>query len=142
MRFNGLILYRGIYNIGLGLNLAMQSLRGRAMHKAISNSKIFMLIYLILLLPTYWGLADSGAIEPGSIFYILSMAAIFAICMIRGEMIAKKWLVLIPLVAFLLDLMPAFSAISFTTYLYHLLAMIIGVACPITATLNNRYEAT
>ena len=112
------------------------------MYNAISNPKVFVLIYLVLLAPTYLGFADSGVIDTRVILYILSMAAIFAICMIRGDMIAKKWLVLIPLVAFVLDLMPAFSPISFTTYLYHLLAMILGVACPITATLSNRYEAT
>lgn len=113
---------------------------GRAMHKAISDTKIFVLIYLILLLPTYLDLADSGVIGLRSMLYILSMAAIFAICLIRGEMIGKKWLMLIPVVAFLLDLMPAFSTIAFTTYLYHLLAMIIGVACPIAPTLDQRYE--
>ena len=112
------------------------------MYHAISNAKIFVLVYLILLVPTYLGLADSGVIGTGAIVYILSMAGIFAICLIRGEMIAKKWLVLIPLVGFVLDLMPAFSTISFTTYLYHLLALILGVACPITATLNSRYEVT
>ena len=44
------------------------------MYHAISNTKIFVLVYLILLVPTYLGLADSDVIGTGDIVYILSMA--------------------------------------------------------------------
>ncbi|WP_029147347.1 hypothetical protein [Methylophilus sp. 5] len=97
------------------------------MYKAFSNTKLFMMTYLTLVLPTY--LADAGMIEHGSILYVLAMVGIWAICLSRGAIIGKRWLVLIPTVAFVFDLTPALAVISFVPYLYHLLAIVLGALC-------------
>jgi hypothetical protein len=97
------------------------------MYHALLKTKLFILTYLVLVLPT--GLADAGIIANSSILYGLSMVGIWAICLIRGHIIGKYWLVAIPSVAFVFDLMPALAAIALVPYLYHLLAMVIGAAC-------------
>ncbi|TXI45512.1 hypothetical protein [Methylophilus sp.] len=97
------------------------------MYHALLKTKLFLLSYLVLVLPT--GLADAGIIAHNAILYGLSMVGIWAICLIRGHIIGKYWLVAIPSVAFVFDLMPALAAIGLVPYLYHLLAMVIGAAC-------------
>jgi len=98
------------------------------MYKAFSNTRLFIMTYLVLALPTY--LADAGIIANSSILYALSMVGIWAICLIRGTIIGKHWLVLIPSVAFVFDLTPALAAITFVPYLYHALAILLGAASP------------
>jgi len=97
------------------------------MYQAFLNTKLFIVTYLILILPTY--LADTGIIENNSIPYVLSMVGIWGICLIRGHIIGKYWLVAIPSVAFVFDLTPALAEIALVPYLYHMLAMVIGAAC-------------
>lgn len=98
-----------------------------------------MISYIICLLPTYF-LGYAGIVENGlalnattipSILYMLSMAVIWGICFARGVLIGKEWLVLIPTVAFIFNLTPALTAIPFVPYEYHLLAIILGAACPL-----------
>jgi hypothetical protein len=105
------------------------------MYTAFSNTRLFMIAYLALSLPTY--LADAGMIEHGTMLYVLSMVGIFGICLVRGSLIGKNWLVLIPTVAFVFDLTPALAAISFVPYLYHALAMLLGAASPSVALAHN-----
>ncbi|PPC94167.1 MAG: hypothetical protein CTY33_05060 [Methylotenera sp.] len=109
------------------------------MYKAFANKNLFMISYIICLLPTYFlgyaGIVENGlalnAITISSILYMLSMAVIWGICFARGVLIGKEWLVLIPTVAFIFNLTPALTAIPFVPYEYHLLAIILGVACPL-----------
>lgn len=101
------------------------------MYKTLSDARIFVLVYLILMLPTY--LADTGITGTDSMLYLLSMVGIFGICLIRGRIIGKNWLIFVSVAAFGLDLIPALSSIAFTSYLYHALAMVVGVACPVVA---------
>jgi len=105
------------------------------MYTAFSNTRLFMIAYLVLALPTY--LADAGMIERGAMLYVLSMVGIFGICLVRGSLIGKNWLVLIPTVAFVFDLTPALAAISFVPYLYHALAILLGAASPSVALAHN-----
>ncbi len=109
------------------------------MYKAFSNTTIFTFTYLILLLPTYF-LAYTGIVKNGltasiltlpAILYVFSMVAIGTICMIRGALIGKKWFVLIPAVAFVLNLTPTLSAIPFLPFVYHLLALLLGALLPL-----------
>ncbi len=109
------------------------------MYKAFANKNLFIISYIICLLPTYFlgytGIVENGlalnAITISSILYMLSMAVIWGICFARGVLIGKEWLVLIPTVAFIFNLTPALTAIPFVPYEYHLLAIILGVACPL-----------
>jgi hypothetical protein len=115
------------------------------MYKALANSTIFTVTYLIFVLPTYY-LTYVSIIENGlvmrafnlpSILYIVSMLAIWAICLIRGAMIGKNWLVLIPTVAFVFNLTPSLTAIPFVPYVYHFLAIIIGATSALVVVERN-----
>lgn len=117
------------------------------MYKAFSSTKLFVIAYLALVLPTLH-LADTAAVEQGvflttfnlpALLYIASMLGIWALCYIRGSIIGKQWLVAIPTVAFVFDLTPSLVTISAVPYLYHLLAIIIGVASPLVAINHDRY---
>lgn len=109
------------------------------MYKTFSNTTIFTLTYIIFFLPTYF-FAYTGIVKNGleasiltlpAILYILSVAAIGTICMIRGALIGKKWFVLIPIVAFVSNLTPALSTIPFLPFVYHLLALLLGALLPV-----------
>lgn len=106
------------------------------MYKALASPGLFAMTYLIAVMPNlaYSGIVENGlsliSLSIASIMYVLSMIVIWAICIIRGMMIGKKWLVLIPTVAFLFDLIPALTTIQAVPYIYHLLAIIIGAASP------------
>jgi hypothetical protein len=109
------------------------------MYKAFANTTIFTTTYLIFILPTYY-FTNPSNIENGlviSIFslpfmlYVLSMVVIWGICFIRGAMIGKRWLVAIPTVAFVFNLTPSLSMIPFVPYVYHFLALTLGVVCPL-----------
>lgn len=111
------------------------------MYKIFSDTRLFIVSYLLLVLPTY--LADAGIVDNGlslntftltSLLYVLCMAGIWGLCLIRGAMIGKNWLVLIPTVAFIFDLTPALAVISAVPYLYHALAILLGAVSPVVAT--------
>src|SRR5688572_7070423 len=109
------------------------------MHKAFANKNLFMISYIICLLPTYFlgyaGIVENGlalnAITVPSILYMLSMVGIWGICIARGVLIGKEWLVLIPTVAFIFNPTPTLTAIPFVPYEYHSLAITLGAVCPL-----------
>lgn len=148
MRFAGLILSAEMYNICLRLLFKAKHKQGiQAMYKTFADTRLFVMTYLILVLPIYF-LADSDIVGQSlsslsllSVLYVLSMVGILGICLIRGAIIGKNWLVLIPTVAFVFDLTPALTAISIVPYLYHSLAIFLGAFfLPVAVTHTNRYE--
>ena len=109
------------------------------MYKAFANTSLFTITYLIAVVPN---LFFSNIVEKGlmlttfgiaSMLYFLSMIVILAICHIRGSLIGKHWLVLIPTVAFVFDMTPSLTGIHIVPHVYHALAIIIGMACPLGA---------
>ncbi|MGP1716168.1 MAG: hypothetical protein ACTS9Y_03220 [Methylophilus sp.] len=119
------------------------------MNRAFANTSLFTMTYLICVLPTYFsaylGMVEnttlSSTFSLPSILYLLSMLAIWAICLIRGAVIGKNWLVLIPTVAFVFNLTPALTAIPIVPYAYHLLAILLAVASYPGALINtDAYE--
>jgi hypothetical protein len=114
---------------------------GWAMYKKYADTKIFVITYLVFLLPisflTYSGMVKNSlslsTLNMPSILYVLSMMGIWGICLIRGHLIGKHWLVLIPTISFVFNLTPTLSAITSVPYVYHLLAISLGVACPLVA---------
>ncbi|HEY0563773.1 MAG TPA: hypothetical protein VGD04_10630 [Methylophilus sp.] len=111
------------------------------MYKAIANTTLFAVLYLIFILPSYYfNLASSinsaltdKALSLPFVLYLLSMLVLCGICLMRGAMIGKYWLVLIPAVAFVFNLTPVLNEIPLVPYVYHLLAIIIGSACPLVS---------
>lgn len=109
------------------------------MYKAIANTTLFAVTYLIFVLPSYY-LSYASNINNGLsvdvlslpfMLYLLSILVLLGLSLVRGAMIGKYWLVLIPAVAFVFNLTPVLNEIPLVPYVYHLLAMIIGTACPL-----------
>jgi hypothetical protein len=107
------------------------------MYKAFTNTSLFTLTYLICLIPTYYsayaGMTENATLSAPAILYLLSMLGIWGICLIRGAIVGKHWLVLIPTVAFIFNLTPALTAIPIVPYAYHFLAILLGAALPSVA---------
>ncbi|KQT36035.1 hypothetical protein [Methylophilus sp. Leaf414] len=116
------------------------------MYKIFSDTRLFIVSYLLLVLPTY--LADAGLVQNGlslntfnmtSLLYVLCMVGIWGLCLVRGAMIGKNWLVFIPTVAFIFDLTPALAVISAVPYIYHALAIFLGAVSPSVTTNVDTY---
>lgn len=124
------------------------------MNKAIANSAIFVGAYVVLMALTYYlsnlgsttlvtqtldgtGLADSSVSLITLFLHICAMLGILWVSFVRGVMISERWLVLLPIVAFAFDFIPKLSSIPIVPSIYHLLAIVIGVACPIVSTFDH-----
>jgi regulator of nucleoside diphosphate kinase len=127
---------------------------GFIMNKAIANTKLFVSTYIVLMLLTYYlpslgsktfavqsfdviGVSSAPiSLLPLSL-HILAMLGLLWINWVRGVMIDEKWLVLLPIVAFAFDFIPKLSAIPVVPSIYHLLAIVVGVACPFVAAVDQ-----
>ncbi len=125
------------------------------MNKAFENTSIFVGAYLILLALTYFlsslGSADllaqslDGVATPETsislmplILHICAIVALLWISLVRGMLIDKEWIVLLPMVAFAFNFIPKLSSIPVVPSIYHLLAIVIGAACPIISRLEAK----
>lgn len=119
------------------------------MKKLLINSTAYVLIYLVLMIPTYvlpyfgsnsviangaGALVDTASGGTTAIFthlpFLLHAAFLIALCItafIRGGIISKKWILVFPLIALICDLTPGLSSIPFLPSLLHILAILLGV---------------
>jgi hypothetical protein len=124
------------------------------MNKVLENKVIFVCSYIIFMGLNYF-LSNAGStsvvvqgfddftVAGSSISLLpilLNVSAILVLLWIsfeRGVIIGKKWIVLLPAVAFAFELIPALSAIPMVPLVYHLLAIVIGATCPIISALDE-----
>ena len=125
------------------------------MIKALENTIIFVSSYLVLMALTYYlssvdstalaiqtldGMALSPTSTSSSVPFFLHVSAILVLLWItfaRGMAIDKKWMVLLPMVAFAFDFVPKLSTIPIVPSVYHLLAIVVGAASPVVSTLSK-----
>lgn len=124
------------------------------MNKALGNTTIFVSAYLIFMGLNYYLSSlgstafevqhlDDASLSGLSVSILPSLFQISAILMLlwisleRGINIGKKWIVLLPIVAFAFDFIPKLSDIPMVPSVYHLLAIVVGVASPVISTLNE-----
>ena len=114
------------------------------MNKALANTTIFTLVYVLLMIPAYLTYVDSSStISSGSLginivslpllLHFGSMLMLCYICFVRGKLIGKSWLGFIPLIAIAFEFLPALSAIPLVPSVYHLLAIVIGSFATLSA---------
>lgn len=109
------------------------------MNKALANNTTFAVSYLLLMLPAYYlPLANTASttLMPDVLHLqwmviLCAMLALCWLCVVRGALIGKRWLVALPAVAIAFELIPRLSAIPYVSSSYHLLAIIIGLAFPV-----------
>ena len=110
--------------------------------KALGNAPVFVLAYIIFMLPTYFlpylgsnssilqATAAAVGASGGGFFFMLHLGAMLILCFlcwIRGAYVAKGWLVVFPILAIVFDFVPGLSAIPMIPTFMHLLAIILGV---------------
>ena len=71
----------------------------------------------------------SGAgMNPMFWLHLGALVTLIVITLFRGILVDKKWLIIFPILATVLDLAPALSVIPFVPTVMHLCVIIIGVA--------------
>ena len=113
-----------------------------ALKKALGNAPVFVVAYIVFMLPTYFlpyagsnssilhGIdAASGGKNLNFAFWLHmgSMLILCFLCWVRGAYVAKSWLLIFPILAIVFDFVPGLSAIPLVPTLMHLLAIILGV---------------
>lgn len=110
------------------------------MNKALDSAAVFVTTYIIFMLPTYfipylrtsssafYGLDDAGTNVFNFPFFIhlTSMVVLCGICLVRGIVVGKNWLILLPMVAFAFEFISKLSVIPYIPTMYHILAIIVG----------------
>lgn len=118
------------------------------MNKALSNTSVFVVIYILFMIPAYLTYVDSSStISSGSLgmsmvnlpllLHFCSMLMLCYICFVRGKLIGKTWLGFIPLIAIAFEFLPALSAIPLVPSVYHLLAIVIGSFATATGSVST-----
>jgi hypothetical protein len=112
----------------------------KMMSKALANSTIFVIAYLLFMIPAYLTYVDSSStmllrhsinihiVNPALIIHLGSMLVLCLICNIRGALIGRRWLMLLPMIAIAFEFLPALSGIPYVPSVYHLLAIVIGIS--------------
>ncbi len=106
------------------------------MIKIFGNTVVFVVVYLLFMLPTYvlpfFGSnsvllnAAVGLTLPFWL-HLLSLIALTAITFFRGVAVDKKWLIIFPILATVFDLIPVLVWIPLVPTVMHLFAIILGV---------------
>ena len=109
--------------------------------KAVGNPIVFVLLYLLLMLPTYvlpWLGSNSAVVNTGAALtdqainlpFWIHLGCLFALCFVawsRGSVIDKQWLVIFPVFAGLFDLLPFLNWMPFWPTLLHVACIVLGV---------------
>lgn len=107
--------------------------------KFLGNGVFFVITYVILMIPTYilpyFGSnsaivnAAAAAAEQTSLQFILHLLFLIGLVVItwfRGKYVGQQWLVVIPFIALVFDLMPGLSVIPLVPTVMHILVIILG----------------
>ena len=132
------------------------------MQKILGNPVVFVLLYILFMLPTYYlpyvgsnsavigALGQAGAaasdanplagVNPAFWLHLGSLIVLMVLAWFRGAVIAKKWLIIFPILAAIFDLVPGLNLIPLVPTVMHLLAIILGVAA--TAPVAAQQQST
>ena len=112
-----------------------------AILKALGNAPVFVIAYILFMLPTYYlpylgsnsavvgalGAAAGAGINPAFWVHLAAMLVLCFLCWVRGAYVSKAWLIIFPILAVVFDFVPGLSAIPLIPTVMHLLAIIMGV---------------
>lgn len=112
--------------------------------KLLANGPTYVIIYVLFMIPTYLlpymgsnSAALSGlGVAAGAGFYPLfwlHLACLIVLCILaflRGSLINKTWIVVLPFIALVFDLSPGLNIIPLVPTVMHILAIVLGVASP------------
>lgn len=110
--------------------------------KFLGNGVVFTVIYIIFMIPTYLlpyfgsnsSLLNAGAaaadmgLSPQAIAHLVCLAVLVIVTWFRGVYTGKQWLVILPIIAALFDVVPGLSFIPFVPTVMHLFVLIKGAS--------------
>lgn len=125
---------------------------GMSIGSVLGNPAIFALLYILLMIPTYWlpylgsnsavlntaGSAAGIGMNPAFWPHLGALALLGGVAWMRGNHIGKSWLVILPILALIFDLTPGLNFIPMVPTVMHLLAIILGVSGAPAPTLTPR----
>lgn len=111
------------------------------MKKIFGNTAVFVVLYLLFMIPTYvlpflgsnssmintLGVAQEGMMNPSFWLHLTALVVLVVLTWFRGANVAKTWLIIFPILALVFDLAPVLSSIPMIPSVMHLLAIILGV---------------
>ena len=112
-----------------------------ALLKVVANTVTFVVGYALLMAPTYilpyfgsnssllnaGGAAAGLGFNPALYVHLGFLAGLVLLAWARGKLIAKTWLIGLPIAAALFDIVPGLSLIPLAPTALHLATIIIGV---------------
>jgi len=110
--------------------------------KFLGNGVVFCALYIVFLIPTYvlpyFGsnstlIAGTAAgsdigVLPQTVLHLAALFALVLITWFRSLLVAKQWLVILPILAAIFDMTPGLSSIPLAPTVLHLFAIIKGVS--------------
>ncbi len=128
------------------------------MKKIFGNTAVFLILYIMLMIPTYLlpflgsnstmlnvaGVASGYGLSPTFWLHFILLALLVLVTWFRASYIAKNWLVILPILVFVFDLVPLINSIPLVPTILHVLTIIIGAtagrAVPVMAVSDDNPE--
>lgn len=108
--------------------------------KLFSNTVVFVLAYILLMLPTYYlpyvgsnsailaglGAATGMGLSPQFWMHLTCLYLLVVITWLRGCQIAKQWIAVFPVIASVFDMVPGVNLVPLVPTAMHICALIFG----------------
>lgn len=109
--------------------------------KYLANGAVFAITYIVFMIPTYIlpylgsnssvstvAIASQDGLILQTVMHLSALAVLVVITALRGQYVAKKWLVILPILAAVFDMTPGLNVIPLVPTVLHLFVLIKGVA--------------
>lgn len=118
------------------------------LRRILASGPSFVGLYLILMIPTYvlpyfgsnslvantaLAAADAASSEVSGLNLLLfvhlaCLGGLALLAWLRGSLVGKTWIVALPIIAAVFDIVPGLSMIPFVPTVLHITAIIVGVS--------------
>lgn len=112
-----------------------------ALREKMASGSSYLWLYILVMVPTYVlpyfgsnsvviGAVTGGATLPAFLVHLACLIALCVFARMRGQIIGKGWLVALPVVAAVFDLVPLLNWIPLVPTAFHVAAIVIGAQEP------------
>lgn len=109
--------------------------------RVVGHAAVFVAAYILVMLPTYvlpWVGSNSALLTRVAagqgktnwflILHVTLLVLLAALTWIRGTVIDKRWIVVLPILAGIFDLVPVLNSIPLVPTTLHIVVIVLGVA--------------